>query len=164
MNGLASEKTLRGQNIETVVVDLLSTGTENTSPAAAGYSLSTAKTGFCKWQTLRLDATITGATGGTIDVLVETSPDGTTWYEMWHIAQSAAAAAAKSITVSFNRGTGYATTIGVGTLASTTMTLASGAAVDGQWFDRLRVRMVAGTSTSAGAVQSVKASGLVYGA
>lgn len=158
---LASDETISGANLTTKSVALLS-GTQATSPAAAGYAVSTAQTGFQKFQNLRIDATLTGATGGTLDVVVETSPDGTNWYEMVHFAQKAAASAATQHVCGLNRANGTITAIGKN--LTTTTVLAAGSIADCQWFDRLRVRMIAGTSTLAGAAQSITVSGLLWNA
>jgi hypothetical protein len=152
---------LRGRNRATITTELLA-GTEATSPAAAGAATSTAATGFLRYQTLTIIGSLLGATGDTLDVIVETSADGTDWYEMIRFTQLAAggAAATSRFNISPTGGAGTALT---GKNLTTTTGLASGTAANGQWFDRLRVRYIAGTSTSAGAVQKVTVFGTVLG-
>lgn len=155
----ATEETLRGQNRVTDPNYLLgATGTA--SPAAAGYSRSEAVTGFARYDAITVVASLQGATGGTIDVVVEHSPDGTDWYELVHLTQLAAAATA--LTDVWSPGAGGTVTV-VGRNLTTTTALASGASSGVRWFDQMRVRMVAGVSTSAGAVQIVNVYGQLNG-
>jgi len=155
--GAATEETARGANQVTEPIQLYS----GTSPAEAGYAVGEAVSGFAKCQWIAVLATITGATGGTIDVIIDHSPDGgSNWYELVHLPQSAAAAAVK--TVSWEPGSG-GTCVVVGKNQTTAAVLASGASSGEMWFDTMRVRLIAGTSTSAGAVQSVKVVGLYRG-
>lgn len=158
----ATEETLRGSNRAIVVTDLLDTGTEKTSPAAAGYAVSTTKTGFAKYQGLVVVGSLLGATGGTLDVVVETSYDGTDWFELVHFTQLSAGGAAATSRFCLSP-TGGAASAVVGKNLTTTTVVASGAAVNGIWGDSMRVRFVAGTSTSAGAIQAVSIIGLVNG-
>lgn len=155
----ATEETARGANQVTIPIALLS-GTEATSPAAAGYVTSTPVAGFAKCQWITVLATIKGATGGTLDVILEHSPDGNDWYEFVHFAQLAAAAA--ETTISWEPGDG-GQFIAVGKNKTTTTVLAAGASAGRLWFDRFRIRFVAGASTSAGAVQSVTVIGAYRG-
>jgi hypothetical protein len=117
-------------------------------------------TGFAKCQWLTVIATLTGATGGTLDVILEHSPDGVDWYELAHFPQVAAAAAAKTITWEPGVGGSFIT---IGKNQTTASVLAAGMSAGELWFDRLRVRQIAGTSTSAGAAQSVVVIGAYRG-
>lgn len=131
----------------------------DTSPAAAGTAVSASKAGALqRFGALTIIATLTGATGGTLDVYLQVSPDaGVTWYDYAHFAQLAAGAAAitKVITVSrAGQQTGIPT---VGTDLSPA--LAANAVVGGDFGDMMRVLLVAGASTSAGAVQTIKVIG-----
>jgi hypothetical protein len=152
---------LRGRSRSTVTTELLA-GTEATSPAAAGYAVSTAATGFMKYNTLTFIGALAGATGGTLDVIVETSADGTDWYEVIRFTQLASGGAAAVSRFNLSP-TGGAATVVVGKNLTTTTGMVSGTSVNGQWFDQLRVRYIAGTSTSAGAVQKVTVVGTVLG-
>lgn len=131
----------------------------DTSPAAADTAVSASKAGALqRFGALTIIATLTGATGGTLDVYLQVSPDaGVTWYDYAHFAQLAAGAAAitKVITVSrAGQQTGIPT---VGTGLSPA--LAANAVVGGDFGDMMRVLFVAGAGTSAGAVQTIKVIG-----
>lgn len=131
----------------------------DTSPAAAGTAVSASKAGALqRFGALTIIATLTGATGGTLDVYLQVSPDaGVTWYDYAHFAQLAdgAAAITKVITVSrAGQQTGIPT---VGTDLSPA--LAANAVVGGDFGDTMRVLFVAGAGTSAGAVQTIKVIG-----
>lgn len=155
--GNATEATARGQNQVTEPIQLFS----GASPAVAGYAAGEAVSGFAKCQWITILATLTGATGGTVDVIVEHSPDsGSNWYEMVHLTQVTAAAAEK--TISWEPGAGGVCVV-VGKNQTTDAVLASGASAGEMWFDTMRVRIIAGAGTSAGAVQSVKVIGLYRG-
>jgi hypothetical protein len=143
----------------TSLVDLLKPVTaDQTSPASNTYQVTTALSGFSAYSAIAFYATITGGTGGPLDVLIEHSPDGVDWYEYVHFTQVSAAAVktyvaapavnAASVNVGKNGLDGSA--------QGTTMTLTAGTVAGGQWFDKMRVRYVAGTSTSAGATQVVR--------
>lgn len=122
-----------------------------TSPAAPGTAATTAQGGFSDYEAITIVATITGATNGVLDVYVQHSPDGVTWYDYVHFAQLAAGASA--VTYACNPALSNAiVTIGTGTSPA----LAAGTCAGGHWFDQLRVLYVAGASTSAGAAQTVK--------
>jgi hypothetical protein len=127
-----------------------------TSPASAITVAGTAVTGLAGYSSMTFYAALTGGTGGTLDLYLQWSPDeGTTWVDYAHFVQLASGATiihrmfstssrAQQITVA---------TIGVGSSPA----LAANTVVGGAWGDRLRVVMVAGASTSAGAAQVLKA-------
>ncbi len=141
----------------TVQVDLLATGNEKTSPATATYALSTAVTGLSVYSTITIHADLIGGTGGVLDIVLETSPDGgTTWYEYVRFATMSAAATASYAYDPVLDGS----IVAVGKGLTTTFVLAAGTARNGHWGDRMRVRMVAGSGTSAGAIQSIKLYGV----
>lgn len=154
----ATEETLSGNNRTNDVKNLLATGTEATSPAAAGYARTTPVTGFDRYESITVNAVLTGATGGALNVVVETSPNGTNWYELVHFPQIAAGAAAASYGVSIQL-TGEL--VARGKNNTTTVSLATGTAFGGHWYDRMRVRFVAGSGTSAGAAQQVEVIGRI---
>jgi hypothetical protein len=141
------------------LINLLSVTADATSPASATYQVTTGVTGFAVFKTITILATVTGGTGGTLDAVIEHSPDGgVTWYEYWHIAQVAAVTAAtyayspalndSPVAVGKNNLTGSTLT--------TTITLGNGAVAGGHWFDMLRVKYVAGSGTSVGGAQNIK--------
>lgn len=128
----------------------------STSPASATTAVGATLAGLDAFETLTIFATLTGATGGTLDVYLQMSPDaGTTWVDYIHYAQilAAAGAASKLITVTRLTNSGTAP-IAVGT--GTTPALAANTIVGGNWGDRLRVLYVAGASTTAGAAQVIQ--------
>lgn len=138
--------------------NLLGVTADQTSPASNTYQVGTSLPGFSVFKALTFVATITGGTGGALDVLVEHSPNGTDWYEFVHFTQVAAAttktyvfATALSGASNVNVGKNNAS----GSTLTTTMTLTAGNGAGGPWFDKFRVRYVAGSGTSAGAAQSL---------
>jgi hypothetical protein len=156
----ATNETVGGFDRHDEVKNLLGTGSEATSPASATYSRSTAVTGFSQFEWIQIVATIQGATGGTLDIAIETSADGSTWLELCRFVQLAAGATAATYTVD-------PTPDGIitarGRNLTTTFVLAAGSCVGGMWLDQMRVRMVAGSGTSAGAAQAISVIGLRQG-
>lgn len=132
-----------------------------TSPAAAstvaGTGLATtigAAVKMSGFKSMRIEATLQGATGGTLDVYVQVSYDGgVTWSDYVHFPQLAAAAGAVTYGVSMSRSNGDALAV-VG--KGTSPLLAAGDWRDGEWGDAARLLFVAGGGTSAGAAQTVK--------
>ena len=107
-----------------------------------------------------LTAELVGATGGTLDVYMQTSPDeGATWVDKVHFPQLANGAAAIKYHASIapHPQATADTTIVVGENLSPA--LAANVVVQGLDFNRMRLVMVAGTSTSAGASVVVKVCG-----
>ena len=136
-----------------------------TSPAAAGTAASSqpilqtsasypAGTAAPLDEYLALDVTakLVGATGGTLDVYLQTSLDGgNTWTDSVHFPQLANGAAAIIYrTCTTNLGA-TSTVVGQGLSPA----LAAGVAIQGGWGDRARLVMVAGSGTSAGAAVQV---------
>lgn len=106
------------------------------------------------YDALWVQADLVGATGGTLDVYVQSSPDdGRTWYDVVHFTQLAAGAAAISYraTLSLQSAMTAPDTVG----KNTSPALAAGKVSQGAFGDRLRLLMVAGASTSAGAAVHV---------
>lgn len=101
---------------------------------------------------LRIIAELVGATGGTLDVVVQTSFDeGGTWYEYCRFPQlSAGASAIVYSATSANSPAGI-----VAVSKSTTLVLPQNTIVGGAWGNRARLVMVAGSGTSAGAAVKV---------
>ena len=132
---------------------LVSVTADATSPGSAVHQLTTGVPGFAAFKTITIIATVQGGTGGTLDVVVEHSPDGgTNWYEYWHLVQLAAAAAA--VTYTYDPALNDSA-VQVGKNLTTTTVLGSGSVAGGHWFDMMRVRYIAGASTSAGAEQNI---------
>lgn len=126
----------------------------DTSPASASTVVGLAAGGFSKWDQIAFVATITGATGGTLDVYVQHSPDGVTWYDYVHFTQAAGGAAA--VTYFYSPAVSSGTTTAPVVIGkNTTPALANSTATGGPWYDQLRVLYVAGASTTAGAAQTI---------
>jgi len=97
---------------------------------------------------VRAVARLVGATGGTLDVYLQFSPDaGQSWDDLAHFAQLAAAAPAATYTLTTSMRPSTITTIGTGLSPA----LAANTVAGGPWGDRIRLVMVAGAGTSAGA-------------
>lgn len=106
---------------------------------------------------LAIVAVLQGATGGTLDVYVQTSPDsGTTWFDYIHFPQLAAAAATIRYAVAVSQ-SGLLTLSVVGT--NLTPALPANTVVGGAWGDRMRLLLASGAGTTAGAVQKLFVSG-----
>lgn len=142
-----------GTNVQPVIpttIDL-----SFTSASAAGTVAQAPATGLGPYRSLMIYAALTGATGGTLDIYLQMSPDsGTTWIDFLHFAQIAAAAAIIYRAWPLTKIAAVATPVTIGT--GTTPALAANSTVGGDWGDRLRVVSVAGASTSAGAAQVIK--------
>lgn len=111
-------------------------------------------------ETLEIVAELVGATGGTLDVYVQSqAEDGQPWYDVIHYPQLLAGAAAAiyraSITQHPESTSDSPTVVG----KNTTPQLAANKIVQGKAFNRLRLLFVAGAGTSAGAAITVN----VYG-
>jgi hypothetical protein len=116
--------------------------------------------GLGDYHSLLIHATLTGATGGPLDVYVQGSADGgTSWVDLVHFAQIAAAAAAAGFIVQLTRAAGSGATPIAVNATSNTPALAANKVNPGDWGDRLRYVFVAGASTSAGAAQTILVSG-----
>jgi hypothetical protein len=142
-----------------------------TSPAAAGTVASSQPVTGCNanylaagiagplddFESLNIDAELKGATGGTLNVYLQQSPDnGTNWYDVISWAQLAGGAAQIYYSSPMSLSTTTTTPVVVG--KNLAPALAPGAVVNGSWSDRFRLVMVAGTGTSAGAQVTVRIS------
>ena len=138
-----------------------------TSPTAPGVAASsqavagsagpagTASGQMDDYQALIIEAVLVGATGGTLDVYMQNSPDqGVTWYDYAHFPQLAAGAAAVAYVATVATGAQNLTLATIG--SGLTPALAAGTVTGGAWGDRFRVLMVAGSGTTAGAAVSVR--------
>lgn len=100
-------------------------------------------------------AELKGATGGTLDVYVQISPDdGNNWYDIIHFAQLAGSAAAIVYQAPISNATATTAPTAVGKNMSPALAgtgSGSPAVVNGAFSDRMRLVMVAGSGTSAGA-------------
>jgi hypothetical protein len=138
-----------------------------TSPAAAGTAassqavenqasfLSNGVAGpMSDYDAVDIVAEFGGATGGTLDVYVQGSPDdGRNWYDIAHFTQAASGTGAKIYQAPISNSTTTTTPQTVGKNLSPA--LAANTVVNGAFSDRMRLVMVAGSSTSAGAAVKV---------
>lgn len=129
-----------------------------TSPAAASTVAGTATAAILLRNADRLviDASLVGATGGTLDVYIQRRVAADTWRDWIHFPQLAAAAAAirYTATVTGDEATALVV-VGQGTDAAPGVALAANTVVNCIPGDAIRFVFVAGASTSAGAAQSV---------
>jgi hypothetical protein len=105
---------------------------------------------------LLVDATITGATGGALDVYIQRKVASDVWRDWIHFTQATAGAAAAHYQFMV---TGELTTITAGnggTDSTPSVSLAAGSFVNVLPGEELRWVFVAGASTSAGAVQTIR--------
>jgi len=94
---------------------------------------------------------LVGATGGTLDIYVQTSPDGGgSWYDQVHLPQIAAGAPVSRAVASVSLFTNSPTTNVVG--KGLAPALAANTIINGPYSDRCRLVFVAGSGTTAGAV------------
>ena len=141
----------------------LSGASPNAAGTIAGSTVGpnpsyTVNTDLSRYDQICVAFTTLGATGGTLDIYIQNSPDdGISWNDWAHPLQIAAAAGAASFDVPmFTRTSFQAVTIGTGL----TPALAAGAGVGSHPGDRMRVVFVAGAGTTAGAVQTIKVWGV----
>jgi hypothetical protein len=121
----------------------------DTSPAAASTAAGDVLYGLGRYDALQITAELVGATGGVLNVYLQTSPDGgTSWFDYIAFPQLSAGASAVKYMVNVPQaGASGITVVG----KNTSPALAANTVVGGSWGDRLRALYVAGTSTSAGA-------------
>jgi hypothetical protein len=130
-----------------------------TTPAAPGTAAVGSPVVFGTFldavESLDVNAQLVGATGGVLDLYLQTSPDGgTTWFDYAHFAQLAAGAAAIKVRFGVARHGQQLTIATVGT--GLTPALAVATVVGGPFGDRMRLVAVAGASTSAGAAITIQ--------
>lgn len=124
----------------------------DTSPAAASTAVGTVIAGLGDYPFLRVDASLVGATGGTLDVYLQRQIKPDAWADWLHFAQLASGASAiKYSVIAAHALSTTITTSNRGTDAAPGVTLAAATFVGGHPGDRVRAVYVAGASTSAGA-------------
>jgi hypothetical protein len=135
--------------------DVLEIDLTATSPSSATTTAQTAITTVGPYRSMFIYASIQGATGGTLDIYLQVTPDsGTTWVDYAHFPQIAAGAAAIKRVWAVTKQAQQTTLATVGT--GTTPALAANTIVGGEWGSQIRVVFVAGAGTSAGASQTIK--------
>lgn len=131
----------------------------DTSPASATTTVSAnTATGLAEFDWFMIDATLTGGTGGTLNVYLQREIATNVWADWIHFPELAAGAAAVSYSVQ-PQASNLIATVGIGTTAAPGVALAAGGNVGGHPGDTIRAVYVAGTSTSAGATQVIRVSG-----
>lgn len=108
--------------------------------------------GLDRYSHVDVYALLVGATNGTLDVYIQTSYDGTTYFDVAHFAQLASGAAAIIYQATFPSVRVAAAPIVVG--SNTTSALAAGAATGARLGRKTRIRTVSGVGTTAGAALS----------
>jgi len=138
------------------------------SPNAPGTAVSSAPvtsaaptlgvaTPLDDFDSLDVAAEIQGATGGTLDVYVQCSPDGgNNWYDVIHFTQAAAGSGVKYYQAPLSLATNTTAPVAVGKNLAPALGSALASVVNGAFTDRLRLVMVAGTGTTAGALVIVR--------
>ena len=131
-----------------------------TSPSSATTTAGTSyAAGLDACDSLTIIGSLVGATGGTLDVYVQTSYDGgTTWFDFAHFTQLSAGAAAVKYAWHVSRASERTTITTIG--SATTPALAAGTIMSGGWGNMMRLVFVSGAGTSAGAAQSVQVLGI----
>lgn len=124
-----------------------------TSPAAPGTAVvGVPVAGLNKFESLKIYAALVGATGGTLDVYLQWTPDnGTTWIDFAHFPQLASGATAVKYNCDSRFGATTPTVVGAGTSPA----LAANTCVGGHFGTGLRCLAVAGSGTTAGAAVTI---------
>lgn len=128
-----------------------------TSPDSASTVIGTALYGLQVYDFFSIDAALAGATGGTLDVYLQRRVADDVWHD-W-AAYTQLADGASAVSYSHFAGPGSSSsivTVGTGTDSTATPALAAGSFVGGHPGSALRVVMVAGSGTSAGAAVSIR--------
>lgn len=129
-----------------------------TSPAAASTVVHTALfkgDALTKADKIVIDAALLGATGGTLDVYLQRKIASDTWRDFLHFPQLAAGAAAVKYTATINGAGTSLVAVGGGTDAAPGVALAANTLVNVLPGGDIRIVLVAGGGTSAGAAQSI---------
>jgi hypothetical protein len=138
-----------------------------TSPATATTSIASAApglvTGLDVFEWFTWTAVLTGATGGTLDVYLQRRLTTDVWADWIHFTQIAAAASAVTYTGDSNCGNTYMASTGVSADATATPALVANTVACAHPGERVRLVMVGGAGTSAGAAQTIYLTGLRRG-
>lgn len=132
----------------------------DTSPAAPGTVIGVAQRGLGRFNSLRIDALLVGATGGVLDIYLQRQIALNVWADWCHFVQLAAggAAARYSLKCSMTDSTTIVTA-NAGTDAVPAVTLAAATFLGGHPGEGFRLVYVAGASTSAGAAVELYVTG-----
>jgi len=130
-----------------------------TSAAVAGTTVNaTTASGLAKYDWLTVEADLLGATGGTLDVYIQRKLATNLWRDWIHFPQLAGGAAAVKYSVQ-PQASSSIVAVGGGTDAAPGVALAANTTIGGHPGDVLRVVLVAGAGTSAGAAYTVRVMG-----
>jgi hypothetical protein len=143
--------------------DYVSLDLSGTSPAGASATVvdATSATQIGLYSTCSFMATVQGATGGTLDIFVQTrfkqkAAPGFFWVDTAHLTQLAAAAAQTTVAFTLTRWSPTTSAITANlNIASGTPLLAAATVVPGLLGDQLRIVYKTGAGTSAGAAQGI---------
>lgn len=131
-----------------------------TSPSSATTAVLGSSAGMLQnYDAIRVVATLRGATGGTLDVYLQSSVDGSTWYDYAHFPQLADGASSVKYAFSVSRHAQQTSILTIG--AGTSPALAANSVVGGDFGNQMRAVCVAGVGTSAGAVQTITITGVL---
>jgi hypothetical protein len=134
-----------------------SPGTAASSQSVTNSTLGGIAWPLDDWDALDVAADIVGATGGTLNIYVQVSPDGINWYDVIAFPQATNGASLKTYQAPLSLATNTATVSQVGKNLNPSLT--AGNVVNGAFTDRLRLVMVAGSGTTVGAPVIVRVSG-----
>lgn len=130
----------------------------DTTPAAPGTAVGTVIASLDEYDYVRVDASLVGATGGTLDVYLQRLIKPNAWADWVHFAQLAAGASAVKYSLVGAHGLSTTITTGnIGTDAAPAVSLAAATFLGGHPGKSLRAVYVAGAGTSAGAVLNITA-------
>lgn len=131
-----------------------------TSPSSASTVVSTASiSGLQSFDEIQIEAILTQATGGTLDVYLQRKLISDLWADYAHFTQLAAGSTVFKYSAR-STSAGGITVVGGGTDASPGVVLAANTILSGHPGTDLRAVFVAGASTSAGATQTIRVFGL----
>jgi hypothetical protein len=127
-----------------------------TSPAAPGLSVIGALAGLGRYDWFSVDAVLTQATGGVTDLCLQKKLATNLWLDWLRFPQLAAGTSVFNYSFLLSQATGGLVVCGtMPDIPAGTFGIAANSAVGGHPGDSLRLVAIAGTSTSAGAAQTV---------
>ncbi len=134
-----------------------------TSPAAPGTAILATVRGLARYSAVRIDAVLAGATGGVLDVYLQRQVAPGVWLDWCHFPQLAAAPAVANYSAYTGDTEPNINITSVGQMNDDgsvgAPALAANTFVGGLPGDAVRLVAVAGTGTSAGALQTVTLTG-----
>lgn len=134
-----------------------------TSPASESVATAGTIRGLEGYDSLHIDADLVGATGGTLSVFLQRKIADDVWVDWARFPDLAAEASATNYSVWATTATtnGSAVAVGYGTDSTPAApTIAANTFIGGPPGEELRVVFSAGASTSAGAAQTIRITGI----